>query len=307
MHSLEFRSVSKRFGQTEVPKDISLDVRHGEFLTIRGPSGCGKSTLLSTAVGLERPDSGSVLIDGGIAGDIGPAGRNIAMVFQSYALNPHLTVAQDIAMPLRVRRLTRLARAFPPLRLTSRARRICLDIAREVKAVADILAIGSLLDRRPHELSGSQRQRVALARAMIREPRLFLMDELLSNLDAKLRVQMRSEIVALHRRPGTAFVYVTHDQVEAMTMSDRVAVMIEGEIAQIAPPRDIYRDPETADMPASSGPRRLIYSQRKETIDHGSLSDRVQPAWKFKPLTPSCASGFVRKTSDSPRAARLLR
>jgi multiple sugar transport system ATP-binding protein len=248
MHGLEFKSITKRFGRTEVLRDVCLDVEPGEFLTVLGPSGCGKSTLLRLVAGLERETSGQILIGGQDVGEIGPADRNIAMVFQSYALYPHLTVEQNIALPLRVRRLSRLQRCAPSFFMTQPARRAVAAIGEEVRRIAESLGIEPFLARRPHELSGGQRQRVALARAMIRKPQIFLMDEPLSSLDAKLRVQMRAEIVELHRRLGTTFIYVTHDQVEALTMSDRVAVMLDGRIAQIAPPRDIYRDPATIDV-----------------------------------------------------------
>ena len=231
--------LAKRFGETTVLDGIDLDIAAGEFVTILGPSGCGKSTLLRIVAGLETESAGSVAIDGAPMGGLAPNARDIAMVFQSYALYPHLTVAENIAVPLRMRQLTPVQRLFG---LTPRAVR--RSIAAEVQSVAAMLRIESLLARKPAQLSGGQKQRVALARAMVRRPRVFLMDEPLSNLDAELRVHMRAEIAQLHRQLGATFIYVTHDQAEAMTMSDRVAVILEGELRQIASPGELYRDPD---------------------------------------------------------------
>ncbi|MGK9236548.1 ABC transporter ATP-binding protein [Inquilinus limosus] len=222
--------------------DVSLDIRPGEFLTLVGPSGCGKSTLLRIIAGLEAQSAGTVAIGGRQVDALGPDRRDIAMVFQSYALYPHMTVAENIATPLLLRRLSAWQR-WPLAGSFGRARAIRTEIAHEVAAAAELLGIGGLLDRKPGQLSGGQRQRVALGRALVRHPRVFLMDEPLSNLDAKLRVHMRAEITRLHRRLGATFVYVTHDQTEAMTMSDRIAVMLDGQIRQVDTPAAIYRDP----------------------------------------------------------------
>jgi multiple sugar transport system ATP-binding protein len=234
--------IEKRFGPMPVLRDISLDIRPGEFLTLVGPSGCGKSTLLRIIAGLEAQSAGHVAIGGRPVDALGPDRRDIAMVFQSYALYPHMTVAENIATPLRLRRLSAWQR-WPLAGSFGRARAIRTEIAGEVAAAAELLGIGSLLDRKPGRLSGGQRQRVALGRALVRCPRVFLMDEPLSNLDAKLRVHMRAEIARLHRRLGATFVYVTHDQTEAMTMSDRIAVMLDGQLRQVDTPTAIYRDP----------------------------------------------------------------
>ena len=243
MAGVSIRSVSKAFGSIRVLRGVSLDVGEREFVTLLGPSGCGKSTLLRIVAGLEEQDSGSIAIGGDPVDALRPRERDVAMVFQSYALYPHMTAAENIALPLVMRR-TRVWQRLPVLRRAlPSARRIRRDIAGEVGSVAAALDIGYLLERKPSQLSGGQRQRVALARAMVRRPRAFLMDEPLSNLDAKLRVQARAEIAELHRRLGTTFIYVTHDQAEAMTMSDRVAVMMGGEILQCAPPAAIYDDP----------------------------------------------------------------
>jgi multiple sugar transport system ATP-binding protein len=240
---LAIQGISKSFGATSVLDRVSLEVKDGEFLTLLGPSGCGKSTLLRIIAGLERQDFGTISIGGRVVDDVRPKRRDVAMVFQSYALYPHMTVAQNIAVPLRMRRLNAWQRLPLAGRLFPGAKSLRAGIAKDVDAVATALEIGGLLGRKPAQLSGGQRQRVAVARAMVREPAVFLMDEPLSNLDAKLRVAMRTEIAELHRRLGATFIYVTHDQSEAMTMSDRVAVMLGGELLQVAPPQKIYSDP----------------------------------------------------------------
>ena len=241
--SLALSGIGKAFGAEDVLKAIDLDVRPGEFLSLVGSSGCGKSTLLRIVAGLETPDRGMVSIGGRDVTGIDPSDRNLAMVFQSYALYPHMTVRQNIATPLRMRRLSAVARLplFGAL-MPGRAG-ILRDIDAAVKQAADTLQIGALLDRKPSQLSGGQRQRVALARALVRAPTAFLMDEPLSNLDAKLRAHMREELVALHRRVGATFVYVTHDQIEAMSMSDRIALMEGGRIVQLGTPSDLYERP----------------------------------------------------------------
>ena len=248
--------IAKQFGGTTVLRGIDLDVRAGEFITVLGPSGCGKSTLLRIIAGLETQSAGTVAIDGAPVDGLPPDRRDIAMVFQSYALYPHLTVAENIAVPLRMRRLTRLQR-LPGAGVAPSVRRTRAGIAEAVRAVASTLRIESLLQRKPGQLSGGQKQRVALARAMVRKPRVFLMDEPLSNLDAELRVHMRAEIGQLHRQLGATFVYVTHDQAEAMTMSDRVAVILGGELRQIASPDQLYRDPDDLVVAQFVGTPRL--------------------------------------------------
>ncbi|MGU3496736.1 ABC transporter ATP-binding protein [Xanthobacteraceae bacterium A53D] len=244
MATIALDGIRKHYGETPILKGVSLDIRHGEFLTLVGPSGCGKSTLLRIIAGLEEQDAGSVSIGGRSVDGARPKERDIAMVFQSYALYPHLSVFDNIALPLRTRRLS-FAQRLPLVGpLVPGRRAVETGIRDEVEQAAAMLDVGHLLDRKPGQLSGGQRQRVALGRAMVRHPAVFLMDEPLSNLDAKLRVQMRAEITALHRRLGVTFVYVTHDQSEAMTMSDRVAVMMGGELLQVAPPEQLYRDPQ---------------------------------------------------------------
>ncbi|MBW4706773.1 ABC transporter ATP-binding protein [Roseobacter sp. YSTF-M11] len=244
MAQLSITSITKRFGETPVLKGVSLDVANGEFVSLVGPSGCGKSTLLRIIAGLEAPTTGSVTLGGVDVTATRAADRNLSMVFQSYALYPHLSVGENIAVPLRMRELTGLQRlpVVGGLMPGAKARR--QRIASQVSRAAEMLEIGALLDRKPGQLSGGQRQRVALGRALVRNPAAFLLDEPLSNLDAKLRVQTRAEIAELHRTLGATFIYVTHDQVEAMTMSDRIAVMMGGEILQCAAPDIIYEDPD---------------------------------------------------------------
>ncbi|WP_127900316.1 ABC transporter ATP-binding protein [Solirhodobacter olei] len=226
MADLQLRSVTKAYGAAEVIKGIDLDVAEGEFCVFVGPSGCGKSTLLRMISGLEPISGGEVKISGDVVNHLGPAERGLAMVFQSYALYPHMTVRQNLSFGLEN---TRTPKA---------------EIAERVGAAAKMLQIDQLLDRRPKDLSGGQRQRVAIGRAVVREPRIFLFDEPLSNLDAELRVEMRGEISRLHRRIGNTMIYVTHDQVEAMTMADKIAVLRDGRLEQFGRPLDLYNRPE---------------------------------------------------------------
>ncbi len=243
MASVELSRITKAFGDTSVLKSIDLSISDGEFLTLVGPSGCGKSTLIRIIAGLEAQDDGSVSIGGAQVDNLRPHERRVAMVFQSYALYPHMTVRGNIALPLVMSRL-RLWERIPLLRLFSARRRTVMrDVDREVEGIAAQLHLEGLLARRPAQLSGGQRQRVALGRAMVRRPDVFLMDEPLSNLDAKLRVHMRSELAELHERLGATFIYVTHDQVEAMTMSDRIAMMDAGRIVQLGTPSELYERP----------------------------------------------------------------
>ena len=242
--SIDLRGIRKSFGATQVLTDIDLSVKEGEFLSLVGMSGCGKSTLLRVIAGLEAPDHGLVFIGAEDVTSRDPSDRNLAMVFQSYALYPHMSVRQNIATPLRMRLLTLPAR-LPLLGRLLAPKAVMAQIDAAVAKAAETLQITHLLDRKPGQLSGGQRQRVALARALVRQPAAFLMDEPLSKLDAKLRAHMRDELAALHRRLGATFVYVTHDQTEAMTMSDRIALMIDGRIEQLGTPDDLYQRPAT--------------------------------------------------------------
>lgn len=226
MASVEMRDVRKSFGSTEVIHGLSMDIEDGEFAILVGPSGCGKSTLLRMIAGLEEISEGEILIDGSVVNEVPPKNRNVAMVFQNYALYPHMTVFNNMAFGLKLRRMSKT------------------DIAERVHQTADILGLTEYLDRYPRQLSGGQRQRVATGRAIVRDPEVYLFDEPLSNLDAMLRVQMRTEIKALQQRLHTTTVYVTHDQVEAMTMADRIFVMRDGNFEQIGTPLGIYENPK---------------------------------------------------------------
>jgi multiple sugar transport system ATP-binding protein len=225
MAELILQGIGKTFGGIDVLQDINLSVAHGEFVVLVGPSGCGKSTLLRIVAGLETASRGSLLIGGKPAHDVPPQKRNLAMVFQSYALFPHMTAKDNIAYGPRLRGEDKGA------------------VESKVEKAAGMLNLGAYLERLPRQLSGGQRQRVAMGRAVVREPHAFLFDEPLSNLDAKLRVQMRAEIKALHKRLGVTVIYVTHDQIEAMTMADRIVVMNKGKVEQIGTPIDLYDRP----------------------------------------------------------------
>ncbi len=225
MASVSVRDVHKSFDDVAVIHGVSIDIDDGEFLVLVGPSGCGKSTLLRMIAGLEEVASGEIAIGDKVVNDMAPKARDVAMVFQNYALYPHMTVRQNMGFSLRLRRAEK--------RL----------IRERVESAAEILGLTKLLDRLPRQLSGGERQRVAMGRAIVRDPQVFLFDEPLSNLDAKLRVQMRTEIKALHQRLGTTSVYVTHDQVEAMTMAERIVVMNQGRVEQMGRPLDLYDRP----------------------------------------------------------------
>jgi multiple sugar transport system ATP-binding protein len=226
MAQVNIRNAIKRYGSAQVIHGVSVDVADGEFVVLVGPSGCGKSTLLRMIAGLEAISDGEISIGGRIVNDVLPKDRDIAMVFQSYALYPHKTVGENMGFPLKIKGRPKA------------------EIDAKVKQAANILDLGKLLDRYPKDLSGGQRQRVAMGRAIVRDPQVFLFDERLSNLDAKLRVAMRVEIKELHQRLGTTIVYVTHDQIEAMTMADKIVVMKDGRVEQIGAPLDLYDRPD---------------------------------------------------------------
>src|SRR4051812_1538568 len=260
MATVTFRSVSKSFGGAPVIEDLDLEVRDQEFMVLVGPSGCGKSTALRILAGLEDPSAGRIEIGERVVNDVPPKDRDIAMVFQSYALYPHMTIRENLEFGLKMRRIDRTERD----RLVSEA--------------SDMLGLSALLDRRPAQLSGGQRQRVALGRAIVRKPAVFLFDEPLSNLDAKLRGQMRAEIKKLQSRLKTTTVYVTHDQVEAMTMGTRIAVMKEGKIQQIGEPLEIYDRPANLFVAGFVGtpPMNLLSARVRrdtaETLDGAGFS-----------------------------------
>jgi multiple sugar transport system ATP-binding protein len=258
MGTIEIKSISRAFANTTVVDSVDLTIQDGEFLVLLGPSGCGKTTLLRMIAGLLEPTAGRIILDGRDITREPSKRRDLAMVFQSYALYPHLTVAKNLGFPLRVQRIPRDA------------------IAARVQEVARALEIDHLLGRRPRELSGGQRQRVAVGRALVRNPAAFLMDEPLSNLDAKLRTATRQELTALHHRLGATFVYVTHDQVEAMTMATRIAVLNGGRLEQVGTPADVY------DRPASAFVAGFLGS----------------PAMNLVPGTVSGVDGRIRAVAD---------
>lgn len=251
--SLQLKSITKSFGKVDVIKGIDLEVKDGEFVIFVGPSGCGKSTLLRIIAGLEDRTSGEILIDGKEVSTVPPAKRGIAMVFQSYALYPHLTVRDNMGLGLK--------QAGAPK----------AEIAERVAQASGMLSLEQYLERRPAELSGGQRQRVAIGRAIVREPSLFLFDEPLSNLDAALRVQTRLEIAALHRRLKATIVYVTHDQVEAMTLADKIVVLNSGRVEQVGSPMDLYNDPDNVFVAG------FIGSPQMNFIPAQSVKDEVTP------------------------------
>ena len=251
MSSVRYQAVEKRFGAFTALRALDLAVPDHAFLALLGPSGCGKTTALRILAGLELPTAGKVLIGDRDVTQLQPRDRDVAMVFQSYALYPHMTVAENIAYPLRIRKVA------------------AAECARMVKEVASSLEVDHLLDRHPRQLSGGQRQRIALARAIVREPEVFLMDEPLSNLDARLRLTMRGEIKRLCHRLGTTTIYVTHDQAEALTMADYVAVMRDGELQQLAPPNEIYDRPANRFVATFVGSPAM--NVLKAAVDDGGL------------------------------------
>ena len=270
MVGVTLRGIRKNFGSTPVLHGVDLDIEDGEFVILVGPSGCGKSTLLRMIAGLENVSSGTLAIGGRVVNDLPPKERDIAMVFQNYALYPHMTVRENMAFSLRLAKAPRAS------------------IEHEVGRAAAILGLGALLERYPRQLSGGQRQRVAMGRAIVRHPQVFLFDEPLSNLDAKLRVQMRAEIKQLHGRLRTTTIYVTHDQIEAMTMADRIVVMHGGHVEQIGTPLELY------DRPANMFVAGFIGSPAMNLLPghvaEGAFRTEDGLAW---PLPPSacCAAG----------------
>lgn len=257
MPDIQISGLTKHFGSTQVLKGLDLTVRDGEFLTLLGASGCGKSTLLKLIAGLDQPDAGSIRLGERDLLALSPSQRDCAMVFQSYALYPHMTVAENIRTPLLMRGLNFWGRLPGAQLFSAQVRQKKAQAQASALKVARSLGIDGLLERKPAQLSGGQRQRVALARAMVRHPSVFLFDEPLSNLDANLRQALRAEIRQLHDQLGVTFIYVTHDQHEAMSMSDRVAVMREGRILQLGTPEDIYRQPANLDVARFVGAPRV--------------------------------------------------
>ena len=264
MAEVELKNIRKAFGGAEILHDVDIHIPDGEFVALVGPSGCGKSTLLRLLAGLDRPSGGRIMIDGNVVNFLPPKRRDIAMVFQNYALYPHMTVRKNMAFSLKGMAEN--------------------EINTRVSEAARMLDLEPLLERKPSELSGGQRQRVAMGRAVVREPKVFLFDEPLSNLDAKLRVQMRGEIKELHRKLGTTIVYVTHDQIEALTMADRIVVMNAGRVEQIGAPLDVYDRPETTFVAGFVGspamnllPGRLVAGEDGSFVSDKGLSLPVGP------------------------------
>ncbi len=258
MHSLSIKKVKKSYGTAHVLKGIDIEIEPGQFLILVGPSGCGKSTLLNMIAGLETVTSGSIHIGDRDVTQLAPKDRDIAMVFQSYALYPNMTVAKNISFGMEIRKVAKAQQE------------------ETVARVAGILQIEPLLKRKPSQLSGGQRQRVAMGRALARDPSLFLFDEPLSNLDAKLRVEMRTEIKELHHRMGTTIVYVTHDQIEAMTLGDRIAVMKDGEVQQFGSPREIYDNPTNMFVAGFMGSPSMNFIPGKVVSENGNLGVSIE-------------------------------
>ena len=271
MAKVTFEKVNITYPGASAPtvKDLDLDIADGEFLVLVGPSGCGKSTTLRALAGLEPTSSGRITIDGKDVTNLEPGDRDIAMVFQNYALYPHLTVEENMGFALKLAKLPKS------------------EIKAKVHQAAETLGLTEYLKRKPKDLSGGQRQRVAMGRAIVREPKAFLMDEPLSNLDAKLRVQTRAEVASLQQRLGTTTVYVTHDQVEAMTMGDRVAVLKDGELQQVAPPRELY------DAPANEFVAGFIGSPAMNIFDYNGGRVGVRPEKMFINKGPVGFQGVV--------------
>ena len=253
MSQVVIRNANKKYGEVHAVKDVSIQIRDKEFMVFVGPSGCGKTTTLRMVAGLEAITSGDILIGDRVVNDLPPMDRDIAMVFQNYALYPHMSVYDNMAFGLKMRKFDKA------------------EIGKRVKEAADILGIGELLKRKPRQLSGGQRQRVALGRAIVRHPRVFLFDEPLSNLDAKLRVQMRVELKKLHLRLGTTAIYVTHDQVEAMTLGDRVVVMKDGVVQQVGEPLELYNQPANRFVAGFIGSPAMNFAAVTVTEANGSL------------------------------------
>ena len=295
MASITIRDVKKTYAKSQVVHGVDLDIASGEFVVILGPSGCGKSTLLRMIAGLEEISGGEIAIDGIVVNRLEPRERGCAMVFQNYALYPHMSVAQNIGYSLKVAGVPKAERT------------------RRIQAVARTLELEPLLDRKPMALSGGQRQRVAMGRAMIREPKVFLFDEPLSNLDAKLRVQMRSEIRKLHRRLNATSVFVTHDQVEAMTLADRLVVMNGGRVEQVGTPSEIYNRPASRFVATFVGGPAMNILEGVVTPDGLSLLggsrrldvSRVRPAGRYRGRGGRAAGG--RASGGARHAGRARR
>ena len=263
MAQVEIDRVKKCFGETTVLQEVSLSIQSGEFVVLVGPSGCGKSTLLRMVAGLEIPTSGNISIDSKVVNSLPPKSRGVAMVFQNYALYPHMTVRDNLKFGLK------LAKVEPS------------QMEQRVNEAAEVLGLKAHLDKKPGQLSGGQKQRVAMGRAMVRQPKVFLFDEPLSNLDAQLRVKMRTEISHLHRRLKATSIYVTHDQVEAMTLADRIAVMYRGKLEQVGSPLELYQNPKTKFVASFTGTPSMNFIEKsllgKVPAPKGAASVGIRP------------------------------
>ena len=282
MAAITLKGIEKRYGDVVVVKRVDLEIADGEFVVLVGPSGCGKSTTLRMIAGLETISGGDLLIDGKRSNDVPPGDRDLAMVFQSYALYPHMSVRDNIAFGLKVRKVP------------------SSEIETRTKDAAAMLGLDGLLDRKPKALSGGQRQRVAMARAIVRRPKAFLFDEPLSNLDAKLRMEVRAEIASLRRRFGTTTVYVTHDQVEAMTLADRIVVLNEGIVQQVGPPLELYK------KPANKFVATFLGTPTMGIVDAAAVPQLQKPAsTSWIGVRPHDARAVSTSTAAAPSDARL--
>ena len=298
MANVTLKDVYKSFGKSEVIHGISCDIKDGEFVVILGPSGCGKSTALRMIAGLEVITKGEIGIDGKIVNELEPADRDIAMVFQNYALYPHMTVFNNMAYGLKIRRMPKA------------------EIQKRVQAAAEILELSEFLDRKPRQLSGGQRQRVAMGRCIVREPKVFLFDEPLSNLDAKLRVQMRLELRNLHENLGITSIYVTHDQVEAMTLGDRLIILDDGYVEQIGSPLEVYEHPSTLFVAGFIGSPSMNFFDAGLTGDGRRVeipgSDRIplhngaMPGYAGKELTLGIRPEHFELTEEGVSSMHLV-
>src|SRR6201995_4004312 len=279
MAEVSLRKVVKRYDDVEAVRGIDLDIADNEFVVLMGPPGCGKSTTLRRIAGLEDISGGDIMIGGGVVNAVPPKDRDIAMVFQNYALYPHMTVAENMSFGLRLKR-------YPKAEIKTR-----------IDEAARMLDIVELVDRKPKQLSGGQRQRVAMGRAIVRNPKVFLFDEPLSNLDAKLRVQMLIEIKKVHQKVRTTTVYVTHDQVEAMTLADRVVVMNKGRIEQIGTPNDLYHNPATRFVAGFIGSPAMNFLPCRLEEVAGRLNVRLTDRLAF-PLPPARAARYIKIGRD---------
>jgi multiple sugar transport system ATP-binding protein len=287
MAIVETRQIRKIFADHNAVDGVDLATREGEFLVLLGPSGCGKTTLLRMIAGLEKQTSGDVVIGGAVVNDLPPRARKIAMVFQSYALYPHLTVAKNIAFPLKAQKTPRE------------------QIGAKVEQAAKMFGIEQLLHRKPRQLSGGERQRVALARAMVREPAVFLLDEPLSNLDAKLRTSARDELQQFQRRLGTTTIYVTHDQVEAMGLGHRIAVMNKGKVRQLGPPQDVYNEPADLFVAGFLGSPPMNFFER-DGVMIGLRPEQILPKGLYATTEPLVDVWFRVDRVEHLGADRLL-